>query len=166
MNERRLLSIVFVVLAASSLALGSTGFTSVTADRAVDVSVVDQQEAYVGVVACAKSDEAAERANPVRVWVTNRFTEPVTVTRIVGDTTSTYVPPSPHQTIEPGQERRYEPNFATHTVTIHVDGEGLDAEVTAPVHQKDSCPVQAPSNGTNSTTQNSTKTTNTTNTTE
>lgn len=150
MNQRRLLSFACVVLAASSLVLGSTGFSSVNAERNVEIAVVEQADSYVGVVACAKSTETDSNSNPVHVWVTNRYTNELTVERIVGDDSNQYVPPSSQSTISPGQERRFEANFASETATVHVTAAGLDAEITAPVQSKQSCPMTMESNSGNS----------------
>jgi len=69
----RLLSVLFAVGAVATLVLGAAGFTTVEANRTVDVAVVDDDEAYLGIpdtVSCDDNNQAV---------VTNRFATSVDI---------------------------------------------------------------------------------------
>ncbi|SFP28372.1 MULTISPECIES: hypothetical protein [Halolamina] len=135
MNYRRAVSVLLAVTAATMLVTGSFGFTSVSADRGVSVAVVESENAYVGVSVCEKDNGTGNGSDPVKVTVTNRFSEPFTVDEISWSD-------SAHQskdrlnpkkgTLAPGESRTFNKTFGEQEVTVEVTG-GLDATVTAEV---------------------------------
>lgn len=86
-----------VVLGAAVLALTlvvtTGGYSAAAADRSVDVRVVDDDRAFVGVQACerpARPDSGGNGStgtgdgNPVRVRVTNRLSDPLDGASVTG----------------------------------------------------------------------------------
>ncbi|MGB9986582.1 hypothetical protein [Salarchaeum japonicum] len=143
MNTSKAISVTLAVIAVAALSVGTMGFTSVSADRPVSVNVVEKDDAYVGVVACEKSNGNGNGANPMRVWVTNRYTDAFTVERIEGDRTTT-----PTKKIQTGKRVRINPAFGADTVTVYVNSNGFSATVTADVYAKSECPL-SPNDKTN-----------------
>ncbi|QKY19146.1 hypothetical protein B4589_001665 [Halolamina sp. CBA1230] len=150
MNPRRTVSVLFAVLAATMLVTGSFGFTSVSADRGVSINVVDSENAYVGVSVCEKSNgngnENGNGANPVRVTVTNQFSDSFTVEKIAaGDSAhSSEKEKQFGRSIDSGDRDTFNA-FGDEVVTVVVT-DGLDATVTVEVEEKSTCNT----NGTNS----------------
>jgi hypothetical protein len=165
MSRTKLLSVLLAVVAVSALALGSAGFSSVSADRSVSVSVVDNEDAYVGVAACelgasnsgeettaaettttaadttetdTASTETAASPSRVRLWVGNNFSSPFTVERISSGEQSRY----PGVEVEPGELVRFNALDDTGSLVVYVAGEGgsFSVEVTVNVVPKDACP--------------------------
>jgi hypothetical protein len=108
MSRRRRLALVLAVLAGLVGVTASGGFSSVSADRSVEIGVVEDGAAYLGVDVTAgpsptttgvdaatntsenASDTAANRDATVSVTVTNRFDEPLReVTVTANDTVRT-----------------------------------------------------------------------------
>ena len=80
MNGRKFLSLLIASVAVLSLAFGSGAFTSVSAERGVSVSVVDDENAFVGY---ATSDRTVSDGDRVTlVTVTNRMPGELTVTNV------------------------------------------------------------------------------------
>jgi hypothetical protein len=149
MSSTKLLSVLLAVVAVSALALGSAGFSSVSADRSVSVSVADNENAYVGVAACELgADKRTENANKakqnggsasqVRLWVGNNFTSPFTVKRISSGADSRY----PGFEVEPGELIRFNALDDAGSLTVYVAGEesSFSVEVTVDVVPKAACP--------------------------
>ncbi|MFC7165619.1 hypothetical protein [Halospeciosus flavus] len=136
MRRRRFLSLVLAVAAVSALAVGSGGFTSVSAERSVEVSVVENSEAYVGVQVCNKPSNKSQGngTNPVRIHVTNRYREAFRVVAIYDDKGKHEI----NTVLETGQAWSYN-GHATEPVAVEVTGDGLSANVTADVQPKNSC---------------------------
>ncbi|WP_336038246.1 hypothetical protein [Halobacterium yunchengense] len=141
MNARRAASVVLAVAAAAALATGSLGFTSASAERGVQVNVVEPEDGYVGVQACEKANGSGDGANPVRVWVTNQYTAQFTVERITTDAGDEFTPNSNRGTLDVGERESYEPLDADSELTVHVS-EGLTATVNVQVDQKGDCPTK------------------------
>lgn len=70
----RLLSVLLAVGAVATLVLGAAGFTTVEANRTVDVAVVDDDEAYIGI-----PEEVTPGTEPQPI-ATNRFATDVEIT--------------------------------------------------------------------------------------
>lgn len=139
MNTQRAVSVALALTAAALLATGSLGFSSVSAERGVQVNVVDAEDAYVGVVACEKdSSNSSQNANSVRVWVTNQYSGPFDVSAITSDTGDSVAGPVP-ETLEPGESERFESLNADYEVTVEVT-DGLDATVNVDVYSESNCP--------------------------
>ncbi|MFC6785820.1 hypothetical protein ACFQFH_07900 [Halobaculum halobium] len=144
MGRTALRVVLLVVIAAgvSGATVGSAGFSAVEADRTVSVNVVGNDEAYVGVVACEKSANAGNGKGPVRVWVTNRYTDEMTVESITSDDAVRRNPDQRLGTVDPGEREHLNPVFASavSSVTVEVSADGLDASVTRTVTSKTDCP--------------------------
>jgi hypothetical protein len=86
MGHLKLASIVFAV-AAVSLAVGTGALSSVSADRGVEISVADDDEALLGVTTVGsdaiQSDGSTRSRDIVRI--TNRFADSITVDTTVTD---------------------------------------------------------------------------------
>ncbi|MCD2203016.1 hypothetical protein [Halobacterium sp. KA-6] len=145
MNVPRVVSIVLALAAVSMLATGTLGFTSVSAERGVSVNVVDSEDAYVGVTACApqNSNGASSSANAssgqgvgnteVYVSVRNRYSRDITVERITEAAGDAQEEPSSH--IGPGARKTYNLDFNATEITVEIVGDGFDATVTADVNE-------------------------------
>ncbi|MFB6082661.1 MAG: hypothetical protein ABEJ94_00260 [Halorientalis sp.] len=90
MGRLKLASVVFA-FAAVSLAVGTGAFSSVSADRGVEVAVVEDEEALLGIEG---GPHAFPNGNEDRelLTVTNRFAQPVTVTVEITDSGDGGVP--------------------------------------------------------------------------
>lgn len=158
MRPWRVLAVALAVTAVGSVVFGTGGFGAVDADRDVDVSVVDDEEAYVGVVACEKpkrpgetvesgNSSSAVGATPVRLWVTNRYGTAVEVVEVRGDgvVAQNRDLDRRSRSIEPGEEARFEFVFPgpVRRVTVTVDGDAVSASVARPVRPRDRCPRHA-----------------------
>lgn len=148
MGRLRALALVLAVVTTVSVALGAAGFSSVAAERAVDVAVVETDEAYVGVVACEVANEQGNGPggsgngsgeNPVHVWVTNRFAQSFVVDEIVADGGDDRL--DPDEQIGVGQRERFESLNAHDSVTVVVDGPTISATVTVDVTPETECPL-------------------------
>jgi hypothetical protein len=151
MSSTKLLSVLLAVVAVSALALGSAGFSSVSADRSVSVSVVDNENAYVGVAACElgadggtesknETNQSGGSASQVRLWVGTNFSSAFTVTQISGDG----IDRKPDVELEPGELKRLGPFDDVDSMVVSVEAEdgSFSAEVTVDVVSKDACPFE------------------------
>ncbi|QZX98980.1 hypothetical protein [Halobaculum rubrum] len=138
------LRLALLVVIVTGLSVGTTGFSAVEADRTVSVNVVENDEAYVGVVACEISNSnSGNGASPVRVWVTNRYTERLTVEEITSDDAVRTGNGQPAGgDLGPGVDKRFKEQFSSSvdTVTVAVTADGLDVTVTRTVAPKAHCP--------------------------
>ena len=159
--------LVALAVSVSGAAVGSSGFSAVDADRTVNVNVVENDEAYVGVVACEKASKngAGNGKAPVRVWVTNRYTEPLTVASIASNDADRTNKNANHDTVSVGHNERFETVFDSEpdTVTVTVTADGFDASVTRTVTPKSECPYAMGSSDDSGSGGNSTETTGTAN---
>ncbi|MCG1004318.1 MULTISPECIES: hypothetical protein [Halobacterium] len=141
MNYRRAVSVLLAVSAATMLATGSLGFTSVSADRGVSVNVVDSEDAYVNATAC-------RNGGAVKVTVTNQYSDTFTVERITSGADELPGGKVSKQII-PGNSERFPVSQAGEKVTVHVTGK-LTAAVTVTVQERSECPDWGwPGNGPN-----------------
>lgn len=151
----RTLAVSLAVAAVATVVFGTGGFGAVDADRGVEVSVVDDGAAYVGVVACEKPrrpNGAATRTNaspdvgstPVRLWVTNRYEAELAVVEIreAGVSPRNRNAARRPARIPPGEDARFEVTFGgdASRVTVDVEGADLAASVTRTVVPKRACP--------------------------
>lgn len=75
---RKLLLALCVLVTSAGLGMGSSGFSSVSADRAVTVDVVSDEDAYMSLKYSNETVDANETIN--FVTVSNHFAEDVSVT--------------------------------------------------------------------------------------
>ncbi|MFB6073153.1 MAG: hypothetical protein ABEJ88_09315 [Halobacterium sp.] len=149
MNQRRLLSVALAVAAAMTLATGSLGYSSVSADRGVQVNVVQSENAYVGVVACAKGNGNGNGAAPVRIWVTNQYSSSFTVQSVEwAADAGGHNGLSPNDELDPGETAKYNSAFGGDEVVVNVTAPGFNASVTVDVHSKWACPRRVGGQGT------------------
>lgn len=136
MTPRRSVSLLLAVAATTMLVTGTFGFTSVSADRNVSISVVESDDAYVDVSVCANptSQANASSANPVDVTVSNQFSEAFTVESVEwgAEAHPNRTVIRPRVDLEPGESTTFENTFGTESVTVTVSG-GLEATVTVEV---------------------------------
>lgn len=146
MTNLKLLSVALAVAAAAALVTGSAGFSSVTADRGVSISVVEDDEALVNVEACDTSaNPNPGTQTPVKVRVTNQLPTDLTVEGVNGEA----VPPG-QATVPPGGavifNQAYDSPVSAVTVELESEG-GTGVTLSRTVVEKSSCPFQAGNGG-------------------
>lgn len=144
------LRLALLLVLAVGISVGTGGFSTVGADRPVTVNVVDNDEAYVGVVACEKSNS---KGTAVRLWVANRYSAPVTVESVASADSDRQDAAGTDGTVAVGDRERFEVVFEDdpETVTVAVDGDGFDVSVTREVTTKAACPYSTANQSTTST---------------
>lgn len=137
-NSRLVIAALLFAIALAMLPTG--GFSASELDREVTVSVVDHDEAYVGVDAYVRTEsnvvgyttdgeEITETERKTHVTVTNRFNQPITVTSIDGDPTLDRTP-----RLEPGDPYGWDLHECQDSsITVTVRGTGVFAKVTVDV---------------------------------
>lgn len=150
MNYRYLTAALFVCVIALSV-VASGGFSAMDLDRGSTIQIVGNDHAIVGVDACyvpnGSAQSSAEEsvseehgATPVRIEVTNRLGQEITVTEITGDkpvvSNRNYQP-----TVRPGDSAQYVVPFngAPSEATVLTSARGIGIEVTVDIHQEQ-CP--------------------------
>ena len=130
MPERRLLVVLAVV--AILLTNGTSGFTSTTADRAVNVSVVGDERALLGIERTTSG--TANGTTNLTVTVTNRFaaTRLDTVSISVNGESADVGTTGP---LSPGamESMTFTGVDCGSTVNVDVNGETIDVTLTRPV---------------------------------
>ncbi|SDG21103.1 hypothetical protein [Halorientalis regularis] len=149
MGRLKWASIVFAC-AAVSLAVGAGAFNSVSADRGVEVSVVEDEEAMLGIETAADMsfDNGVERRDIATI--TNRFGESVTVEVTVVDSggnvprlksggyRSVTLQPGDEATIEPriqcsAKGGQSNPQSESWTLTVLATGVTVSVETTTEI---------------------------------
>jgi len=146
MNRRRALALTLAVVAVCAMTVGSMGFSSVSANRDVSVSVVDNENASIGVEACEMANTNSSGNNGVgngegggnnestnskstKVYVTNRYADSIDATA-----------ESSQKSIKPGHVGKLPVTaLEDETVTVHASGDGIDATIHATVKNKADC---------------------------
>ncbi|MFC4408603.1 hypothetical protein [Haloarchaeobius iranensis] len=146
MTRLKLLSAVLAVAAAAALVTGSAGFSSVSAERGVSVTVVEDDQALVNVEACYTSASPNQgNQSPVKVRVTNQLPTALTIEHVNGES----VPPG-RETVAPGGQvvvnQAYDSPMSEVTVELESDG-GTGVTLTRTVVQKSNCPFRAGNGG-------------------
>ena len=120
---RRLLLVVAVVVA-GSLAVPTAGFSSMAADRSIEVAVVPDDSAYLGVQRTCNN-------STVRVGVANRLPTGTTldVDVAVGGTTRTIDGLAPGES----QNRTFDSFDADDRITVDASGSGVSVRLTRPL---------------------------------
>jgi len=138
MNRRRALALTLAVAAVGAMTVGSMGFSSVSANRDVTVSVVNNRNAYLGVGACERSTSNAT-APLARVTVSDRYNGPITVAAI-GDENGTHPITTDARHIRVGGSSSFDATArAGDTVTVHVTGDGIKAVIDVTVEESGKC---------------------------
>ncbi|WP_311172423.1 hypothetical protein [Halobellus ordinarius] len=121
MTWRRYLLLVVALLVAGSLITPTAGFSSAAADRNVDVAVVSDDEAYLGI-----QRECSD--NTLQVTVTNRFSAGTTldVDIAVNGTTKTIDDLSSGES----QSKAFNAFDTNDTATIAASGSGISVHLT------------------------------------
>lgn len=162
MVSLRTFALVFALLAAASLSAGTTGFSALSAERSVQVAVVEDDQAYVGVDVCdpkgnqgASNDGGANQeesstekentgTDPVFLHVSNQYTEPVSVSVATEDAD---IVASNSPQVGVGNQKRFEVKLddATDSLTVDVSAPGFEASITRPVTSSTGCGRSDPS---------------------
>lgn len=102
MRPRALAVLLAALLAGTTLTIGTSGFSSMAADRGVEVSVAPDDSAYIGFAQTL--DGGADGTTNLTVQVTNRFTETelTSVTVTVGARTVDLTPAD--GSLDPGEQ--------------------------------------------------------------
>lgn len=134
MRPTRILALTLAVLAATGLLVSSVGFTSVTAERGVSVSVVDDDSAYVGYNSNDLTVSDGDRVE--LVTVTNRLFGELNVTEVKISADSMSFTNLHYPTMESGESGTIEGDVAceagtteTIQVTVTVSGTGMWAKI-------------------------------------
>ena len=141
MNRFALLGVVTLLV--TGLGVATTGAPTTLADRSIDVTVSDD-DGLVGVTACQKS-RTTQGSSPVRVAVSNRFTDPLAVVSITS-TDAARTDNRPSKVVEPGEQRTFEVVFdgAVDTVAVDFSGAEFTSSVVRSVQPKRQCPFGQP----------------------
>lgn len=143
MNTQRAVSVALALAAAALLATGSLGFSSVSAERGVQVNVVDAEDAYVNATACSTN---RGNGTSVKVRVTNQYSEPFSIDQITDEDGDEIARGHVPESLDPGDYHEFPSLQANDEVTITVTG-GLTATVTVDVEENGDCPGTESSNG-------------------
>ena len=139
MSVLKKLSMSLAVIAVLSLVMGGLGFSSVSAERGVDIAVVDDEHAFVGYQ--SEDCEGVESGeNITLVNVTNRFHTDVDVENVEVTSNNpdvSFKSPTKPREIEPGDSGIIEAEVDTCrptssakvTATITVVGNGINATI-------------------------------------
>ncbi len=124
MTWRRYFLLVVALLVAGSLVVPATAFSSVAADRNVDVAVVSDDEAYLGI-----QRECSD--NTLQVTVTNRFSAGTTldVNITINGTSKTI----DDLTAGESQSKAFDSFGTNDTATIAASGSGISVHLTRPL---------------------------------
>lgn len=140
MNGRRVLLGVFTIVALAASVFATGGFASVDADRGVDVSIADDDDAYLG-ISTETATVAANRSDDERLAsFTNRFEEDVTVDVTVVEGSDDH--PTVENVSDPGTvavgdtshltaDVICENGTASEDLTLEIDASGSDVAVEA-----------------------------------
>lgn len=116
MTWHRYVPLVVALLVAGSLTASTTGFSSTAADRNVDVAVVSDEEAYLGI-------QLECREETGQAVIVNRFPAGTTlaVDIEIGGTVETiaYLPPGE------SRSRTFDTFEGDQTIAIHASGSGV-----------------------------------------
>lgn len=141
MNTRRAVSIALAVAAAAMLATGSLGFSSVSAERGVQVNVVDTEDAFVNATVCRVDNGNGDK---VRVQVTNQYSSQFTVDTITTDLGRELPPGQRSVELSPGESETFQGKLkANNEVTVVVSGK-LTATVKVEIGSPN-CPIKGSS---------------------
>jgi hypothetical protein len=138
---------------------GVGGFTSVRADSDMNMSVVNDTNAFVGVEACkvpmTSNNPTTQSSTPVRIQVSNQFSSEFDVNEVDDRQGSGTLTPGKTNNIGPGETTEFTVVLADsdpQTVTIHVSNDYFSTTITSDVHSKSECSfhwLEANSNGNN-----------------
>lgn len=124
MTGKRHLLVVVALLVGGSLAVSTTGFSSVTADRSVEAGVAADDEAYLGIQReCSNST--------LQVGIINRFSTGNTldVSITVNGTTETIDDLSPGES----QSEAFDTFDTGDTIRIDASGSGVAINLSRPI---------------------------------
>ncbi len=138
MNRTKLVSLAVGLVAVIALVTASGAFSGLTADRSLDVSVVDDDEAYLKIDGVDKQFEAEENTTIGTLEITNQFSEPADIEIELEDSPDGFdegdFDSELESELKPGEENTYtlETNCtASGEVTVTITAETDSAEVTA-----------------------------------
>ncbi|MFP9060843.1 hypothetical protein ACLI4R_09955 [Natrialbaceae archaeon A-chndr2] len=136
MNRTKLVSLVVGLVAVIALVTASGAFSGLEADRSLDVSVVDDDEAYLKIDGVDKQFEAEENTTIGTLEITNQFSEPADIEIELEDSPDGFdegdFESDLEQTLDSGDSTEFEANCtASGEVTVTITAETDSAEVTA-----------------------------------
>ena len=127
MIHRRELLVVIGLVIALSVTVATGGVSSVTADRGVEVTVAEDDEAFLGV------EQQATKANgttPVVVTVRNQYPGGATFSTVAVTVNETTVDLAKNSSIRPGTSRTNVFHAAGCDDTISVEAEGPSVQIS------------------------------------
>jgi hypothetical protein len=136
MGTLKLVSGALAVLAVSLLVVGGAGFSQVSAERGVEIAVVNDSEAYVGYQ--AEDHSVTGEDTKTLVTVTNRLPSEIDVVdvQVAGDEELAVDLEEYPRGIDPGDEGHIRAGLScdeavdtTLSVTVSVAGEGVEANI-------------------------------------
>jgi len=142
----RIASLLLAFAAATGLVLGSAGFASIDADRGVEVSVVDEDDAYLGVNATA--DAVAEGESTPTLDLRNRFGGPIETVEVDAEVVvsgnATVEAVDPPEAIPVGDAAPVNvtlrcPTGGNATIAYDVTATGSDVRVDTTAEQRVAC---------------------------
>jgi hypothetical protein len=140
MKSLRIIALFLACTAVLLLAFGGSGFQSVTAEREVSMHVVDDESAFVGVVACRNSNEkSANGATVVKIRVRNQYATTFDVTEVENQVGSKSLSPGKTRGIEPGETTTFNvvlDDSDTQTVSLHVSNDDFSAVVESDIYSR------------------------------
>ncbi|QCJ48230.1 hypothetical protein [Haloprofundus sp. MHR1] len=129
MSPTKVLVVAFGILAVLTTVSGTAGFDTATVERGIDIRVADDDQAYIGVDACVRDrggsgSPSNESRSVLRVEVTNRFAEAVTVSVLDAQ-------PRGSDTLSPGETTSFTlPVDRPENDEVRVSVEGQSVEAT------------------------------------
>jgi subtilase family serine protease len=127
MSSKQQLLLITVVLVLSATLIGSTGASSVIADRGVDMSVAADQQAVVGFEQTPTQTENG--TTDVDVTVKNQFASEIDLTTVELSVDGESVDLADLSPLEPGDRRTH--TFVsvpcTDEITVHVSGTDINS---------------------------------------
>ncbi|MCU4752672.1 hypothetical protein OB919_11915 [Halobacteria archaeon AArc-curdl1] len=138
MNRTKLVSLAVGLVAVVALVTASGAFSGLAADRSIDISVVDDDEAYLKIDGVGEKFNATEGDPVDTLEITNQFSEEADLTIELEDSPEGFDKDDFESDLEselkPGEDNTYtlEANCtASGEVTVTITAETDSAEVTA-----------------------------------
>jgi hypothetical protein len=146
MRTLRIVAVLLACTAVFGLAFGVGGSSSVNADRGMNVSVVDDANAFVSVGACKAPMTSNNSTNPdttqVRIQISNQFSSAFDVDEVENRQDTGPLNQNKTNNIGPGETAEFTVVLAAsdpQTVTIHVSNDHFSATITSDIYSESAC---------------------------